>query len=108
MVKRLLVIDDEDSIRELACASLEDLGGWETVAAASGQAGLTIAQTTAIDAILLDVSMPDIDGFECYQHFKNDAATQAIPIILLTAKVLPEDRERFAQRSIAGVIHQTV
>ncbi|BAU13528.1 response regulator receiver domain protein [Leptolyngbya sp. NIES-3755] len=100
MAKRILVIDDEDSIRELACACLEDLGDWETVAAASGQEGISLAQTEAIDAILLDVSMPDMDGFECYELLK----PLAIPIIVLTAKVLPEDRSRFAQLAIVGVI----
>ncbi len=104
MIKRILVIDDEDSIRELACACLEDLGGWETVMASSGQFGLLQAQSTRIDAILLDVSMPDMDGFECYHQLKNHAATRSIPIILLTAKVLPEDRVRFAELAIAGVI----
>lgn len=102
--KRILVIDDEDSIRELACACLEDLGGWETVMAASGHEGMLLAQTNAIDAILLDISMPDMDGFECYQQLKNQAATATIPIILLTAKVLPEDRSRFERLAIAGVI----
>jgi len=104
MNKRILVIDDEDSIRELACACLEDLGGWETVMAASGHDGVLLGQTSAIDAILLDVSMPDMDGLECYQHLKNYSETQTIPIILLTAKVLPQDRIRFAELSIAGVI----
>ncbi|GAP94575.1 response regulator [Leptolyngbya sp. NIES-2104] len=100
MTRRILVIDDEDSIRELACACLEDLGEWETIAAASGRDGISIAKTEAIDAILLDVSMPDMDGFECYELLK----PLAIPTILLTAKVLPEDRSRFAQLAIAGVI----
>lgn len=100
MTKRILVIDDEDSIRELACACLEDLGNWDTIAAANGREGILIAGTEAIDAILLDVSMPDMDGIECYELLK----PFTIPIILLTAKVLPEDRSRFSQLAIAGII----
>jgi CheY-like chemotaxis protein len=104
MTKRLLIVDDEERIRELVQACLEDLGGWQTLTAGSGQESLTIAQTEPIDAILLDVSMPDMDGFAVYEQLLANSVTQSIPVILLTAKVLPSDRTRFAQMGIAGVI----
>lgn len=104
MTKRILVVDDEDSLRDLACICLEDLGGWEAILAASGQEALLKAGTHLLDAILLDVSMPDMDGFQCYETLKANPVTQPIPIVLLTAKVLPDDRARFAQMEIAGVI----
>lgn len=105
MTKRLLIIDDEERIRELVQACLEDLGGWDTLTAASGEEGLTIAQRESnIDAILLDVSMPNMDGFAVYEQLQANTATQAIPVILLTAKVQSSDRTRFAQMGIAGVI----
>jgi CheY-like chemotaxis protein len=69
------------------------LGGWEAIAAQSGHEG-----------ILLDVSMPDMDGFQFYEQIKANPTTQTIPVILLTAKVLPDDRNRFAQMDIAGII----
>ncbi|MEH2326501.1 MAG: response regulator [Nostoc sp.] len=84
---------------------MEDLGGWDTLTAASGQEGLNIAHTESnIDAILLDVSMPDMDGFAVYERLQGNLATEVIPVILLTAKVQPSDRARFAQIGIAGVI----
>jgi CheY-like chemotaxis protein len=104
MTKQILVIDDEDSLRDLACICLEDLGGWETTGVASGQEGLLKATTHAFDAILLDVSMPDMDGFQCYEQLRQHPMTQTVPVVLLTAKVLPDDRARFAQMDIAGVI----
>jgi CheY-like chemotaxis protein len=104
MTKRILVIDDEESLRELACTCLEDLGGWEAVAAQSGHEGLLKAQDYAFDAILLDVSMPDMNGFQFYDQLKANSTTQMIPVILLTAKVLPDDRKRFAQMNVAGII----
>ncbi|BAY15002.1 response regulator receiver domain protein [Anabaenopsis circularis NIES-21] len=105
MTKRLLIVDDEERIRELVQACLEDLGGWDTLTVASGQEGLKIAQTEShIDAIVLDVSMPDMDGFAVYEQLQANPVTQSIPVILLTAKVLPSDRARFAQMGIAGVI----
>lgn len=104
MTKRLLIVDDEERIRELVQACLEDLGGWNTLTAASGQECFHIVQTEPIDAILLDMSMPHIDGFAVYEQLQTNPATQAIPVILLTAKVQPSDRDRFAQMGIAGVI----
>ncbi|MBE9000944.1 MULTISPECIES: response regulator [unclassified Nostoc] len=104
MTKRFLIVDDEERIRELVQACLEDLGGWDTLTAASGQEGLKIAQTEPIDVILLDVSMPDMDGFAVYEKLQANSATQAIPVIFLTAKVQASDRVRFAQIGIAGVI----
>jgi CheY-like chemotaxis protein len=104
MTKRILVIDDEESLRELVCTCLEDLGGWETIAAESGYEGLHKAQEYAFDVILLDVSMPDMDGLQFYEQIKANPTTQMIPVILLTAKVLPSDRTRFAQLDIAGIM----
>ncbi|MBW4492962.1 MAG: response regulator [Oscillatoria princeps RMCB-10] len=102
--KQVLIVDDEERLRELVQACLEDLGGWATLTAGSGQEALKIAQTEAIDAILLDVSMPEMDGVAVFEQLQASPATQAIPVILLTAKVLPSDRARFAQMGIAGVI----
>lgn len=104
MTKCILVVDDEASLRDLACTCLEDLGGWQVIAAATGQEALLQASTHPLDAILLDVSMPDMDGFQCYEKLKQNPSTQSIPVVLLTAKVLPDDRTRFAQMQIAGVI----
>jgi CheY-like chemotaxis protein len=104
MTKKILIVDDEERIRELVQACLEDLGGWETITAASGTECLTIAQTQPVDAILLDVSMPNMDGFAVYEQLQANSATQTIPVILLTAKVLPSDRANFAQMGITGVI----
>lgn len=104
MTKSVLVVDDEDSLRDLVCICLEDLGGWNVLAAASGQEALQKAAAHDLDAILLDVSMPGMDGFQCYEILKVNPNTQTIPVVLLTAKVLPDDRHRFAQMDIAGVI----
>ncbi len=104
MTKRILVVDDEDSLRDLACTCLQDLGGWDVIPAESGHEALLKAETHALDAILLDISMPEMDGFQCYETLKANSKTQGIPIILLTAKVLPDDRTRFNQMDIAGVI----
>jgi CheY-like chemotaxis protein len=104
VTKRILAIDDEERIRELVQACLEDLGGWEAITAASGEEGLLKAKAQSLDAILLDVSMPDMDGFVFFERLQESPATQSIPVILLTAKVLPDDRARFEKMGVAGVI----
>jgi CheY-like chemotaxis protein len=104
MTKRILIVDDEERLRELVQACMEDIGGWNTLTAASGEEALKIAQTEPIDAILLDVSMPDMDGFLVYEKLQANPVTTSIPVILLTARVLQSDRDRFARMGIAGII----
>lgn len=102
--KRILVIDDEERIQEVVQTCLEILAGWEVFTAGNGTQGLHKAQTQQPDAILLDVSLPEMDGLTIFQKLQENPPTQSIPVVLLTAKVQPADRERFAQLGISGVI----
>jgi CheY-like chemotaxis protein len=102
--KRILVIDDEELLQEVIQASLEDVGGWSVLLASSGMEGLSIAASEPVDAILLDVSMPIMDGIETFKKLQENSVTQSIPVIFLTAKVQPIDKARFSELGIAGVI----
>ena len=102
--KQILVVDDEEHLRELVQVCLEDLAGWDTLVAASGKECLQILQTERPSAILLDVSMPGMDGIAVYERLQSDPITRSIPVILLTARVLSSDRAKFAQMGVAGVI----
>ncbi|HEY9640566.1 MAG TPA: response regulator [Coleofasciculaceae cyanobacterium] len=62
-----------------------------------------VAQTEAPDAILLDISMPNIDGFQVCKELQANPATQKVPVIMLTAKVLRSDRNQFADPNITGI-----
>jgi CheY-like chemotaxis protein len=104
----ILVVDDQEHLRELVQACLEDLGGWETLVAASGEECLQIVQTQQPSAILLDVSMPGMDGITVYDRLQSDPKTRSIPVILLTAKVLPSDRAKFAEMGVTGVIAKPI
>ncbi|MEX0271383.1 response regulator [Leptolyngbyaceae cyanobacterium UHCC 1019] len=104
VAKRVLVVDDEEPIQDVIQGCLEDVGGWEVLRAASGGEGVDLARSRLPDGILLDVSMPGMDGFEVLQRLQADPATQLIPVILLTARVQPEDRAKFAELAITGVI----
>jgi len=104
MTKRILVIDDEDGIREIIQISLEVAAGWEVLTASSGNEGLVTANIEQPDAILLDVMMPDMDGPTTFRQLQANAATQGIPTILLTAKAKISEQQQFIDLGVAGVI----
>lgn len=103
MSKRILVIDDDDGIREIIQFSLETVAGWSVMTAASGEAGLAnLAECP--DAILLDVMMPDTDGLTTLEYLRSRETTAPIPVILLTAKTQTLDPQRLERLQVAGVI----
>ena len=102
--RHILIVDDEDDIREVAELALEAVGGWQVSTANSGLDGLAKAEAEQPDAILLDVMMPDMDGLETFQNLRANSATQKIPVILLTAKAQATDQNRFLQVGVTGII----
>ncbi|AFY77221.1 MAG: response regulator [Hydrococcus sp. C42_A2020_068] len=101
---RILIIDDEDDIREATQICLEVTGDWEVLTASSGREGLAKAAAEQPDAILLDVMMPDMDGLATLEKLQASPATNGIPVILLTAKAQPAEQRRFSQLDVAAVI----
>jgi CheY-like chemotaxis protein len=102
--KSILVVDDEAAIRFVIQACLEELAGWEVLLADSGAAALELALEHPIDAILLDVSMPGMNGFETLAQLRSNPDTSEIPVAFLTAQSQGGDRALFAQLEIAGVM----
>jgi CheY-like chemotaxis protein len=103
-VKRILIIDNEEYIREVTQICLETTAGWEVLTASSGKEGLIQAEAEQPDAILLDVMMPDMDGITTFRHLQANTATQHIPVILLTAKVQASDRRRYGELGMKATI----
>jgi CheY-like chemotaxis protein len=104
IANRILIIDDEDDIREVAKASLELMGGFTVLVASSSKEGLIKAEIEQPDAILLDVMLPDMDGTTAFKHLQKNPATSQIPVILLTAKVQSADQRQFADLGVWAVI----
>jgi CheY-like chemotaxis protein len=102
--RRVLVVDDDDAIREVAQSSLEMVAGWEVEVASSGQEAVQLCLADPPDAILLDVMMPAMDGPTTYAQLQADSRTRAIPVVLLTAKVQPSERRRWEEIGVAGVL----
>ncbi len=103
-VNKVLLIDDEELIRISTKLCLEVTGGWEVLTATSGIEGLLLAEAEQPDAILLDVMMPDMDGLATFDRLQSNAATQHIPVFLLTAKVQAAEQRQWAALGVKGVI----
>lgn len=98
---RVLIIDDEWTIARALTARLL-ASGFLTETAPDGVAGLEIARRTRPDAILLDLRMPDIDGFEVFRRLRADSALRHIPVIFLTANVQDTARAEAMASGAAG------
>jgi CheY-like chemotaxis protein len=101
---KVLIIDDEDDIREVAALSLESVAGWDVVTANSGSQGVARAMEHQPDAILLDVMMPGMDGPSTFRELRKHPITAKIPVLLLTAKVQSSDQRRFADLGVQAVL----
>lgn len=88
----LLVEDNEDNLR--IYSTFLTYSGFRVIEATDGEAGLAAARAEIPAVILMDVSIPKLDGYEATRQLKADPATARIPIIALTAHALPSDRER--------------
>ena len=102
--KRILIIDDEPDIREVAQMSLEMVSGWQVLTAESGEEGIAKARQEKPDAILLDAMMPSMDGPTTFQKLQADPSTKQIPVIMFTAKVQQADKIRFAEMGVKEMI----
>lgn len=103
-MRRILIIDDEDDIREVAALSLEAIAGWQVLTASSGIEGISVATAEQPDAILMDVMMPGVDGPTTFRNMQQDPLIAHIPVLLLTAKVQGVDQRRFAGLGVASVL----
>jgi CheY-like chemotaxis protein len=105
-MRQILIIDDEDDIREVAALSLEATAGWDISTACSGADGIRAAADPQRrpHAILMDVMMPGMDGPTTFRQMQEIPEIAGIPVILLTAKVQGVDQRRFAGLGVAGVL----
>ena len=90
---RILLVEDNEMNRDMLARRLERRG-YDVVIAVDGQQGVVKARLESPDVILMDMSLPELDGWEATRLLKNDEATMAIHIIALTAHAMAGDRER--------------
>ncbi|HEX8152240.1 MAG TPA: response regulator, partial [Thermoanaerobaculia bacterium] len=90
--QRLLIVDDQPANIRVMAEALHDQ--YELLFATSGAKALEIASTGGVELVLLDVVMPELDGFEVCRRLKSDAATSRIPVIFVTAREEVGDEAR--------------
>jgi len=100
-LKKILHVDDDQDIRTITQMSLEMVGGFELQQCASGKEALIVAPQFQPDLLLLDVMMPEMDGYEVCRRIKAEPRLQDIPIIFVTAKV---DVDSISQGFQAGAV----
>ena len=100
---RLLHVEDEPDIREITEFALED-EGFELFQCASGQAALELAETLAVDVLLLDVMMPGMDGPTTLQRLRALSHLADTPAIFMTAKVQPAEVRHLKELGAVEVI----
>ena len=93
---RILLVEDNEMNRDMLSRRLERKE-FEVIIAVDGQAGINMAASEAPDLILMDLSLPVIDGWEATRQIKANAATQSIPVIALTAHAMAGDEEKALQ-----------
>ncbi len=89
--KKVLIIDDDLTLTDLLALVFED-AGYQPIVAHSGREGIRLAVQEQPDVIILDIMMPEMDGFEVCDHLLAHERTSRIPIIFLTAKGSVEDQ----------------
>jgi two-component system, cell cycle response regulator DivK len=92
-MKKILLIEDNELNRDMLSRRLQKRG-YEVVAAVDGETGVSMAIAEAPALILMDVSLPGIDGWEATRRLKAAPETRHIPIVALTAHAMPSDREK--------------
>jgi CheY-like chemotaxis protein len=90
---KILLVEDNEMNRDMLARRLERRG-YQVVIAVDGDQGVRLAQEEAPDLILMDMSLPVLDGWEATRQLKATPVTQAIPIIALTAHAMSGDREK--------------
>ncbi len=102
--RTILIVDDEDDIREIGILALGDVGGFTVAQASSGKAALESVESISPDIILLDVMMPEMDGMTTLKNLQDMELTANIPVIFMTARVQTAEVEEYLKLGALGVI----
>jgi two-component system cell cycle response regulator DivK len=97
---RILVVEDNEENRDALARRLERRG-FEVLLAVDGNAGVAAAKAEKPDVVLMDMNMPELDGWEATRQIKADPDLAAVPVIALTAHAMSGDRERALEAGCA-------
>ncbi|MBN1381711.1 MAG: response regulator [Deltaproteobacteria bacterium] len=107
MKRKILVIEDNEQNLYLIRFILED-GGYEVLSAKDGREGVEMAATRLPDLILLDIQLPDMDGYTTARALRENADLNRTPIVAVTSYAMPGDREKALASGFSGYIEKPI
>jgi two-component system, cell cycle response regulator DivK len=107
MKRTILIIEDNEQNLYLSTFLLEQ-GGFEVVAARSGPEGIALANRIQPDLILLDIQLPQMDGYTVARKLKQNPALKDVPVVAVTSYAMVGDRERTLQAGCSGYIEKPI
>jgi CheY-like chemotaxis protein len=106
--RKVLMIDD-DARNLFAVTSLLERAGMSVVSASTAQEGLSVLkENPSVEAVLMDIMLPGMDGYQATREIRSDAAFERLPIIALTAKAMPGDREKCLEAGCTDFVPKPV
>ena len=103
MSKRILIIEDQEDTRRILHDLLKS-AGYERIEAVTGEQGLVMARIHRPDLILMDIQLPDFDGYETSRRIKADPALQSIPIVAVTSYAMSGDDAKAYEAGCVGYV----
>ena len=104
---RILIVEDKASSRELLRTVLEQQG-YEVVEANDGEQALAMVRGQSLDLVLMDLQLPQRNGYDVLQEIRSNPKLEAIPVVALTANAMPGDREKVMAAGFTGYISKPV
>lgn len=102
--KTILLIEDEEYVCQIVQTSLEVFSNWQIATARSGKEGLAASATVKPDAIVLDIMMPNMDGFDVLKELQADQQLANIPVVLLTSRIDLTEPQEISRLGVKGTI----
>ena len=104
-MKTILIVEDNEKNMKLVRDILRHKGH-ATIEAATGEDGVRLAREAPPDLILMDIQLPDIDGIEALRRIREDPALDAMPVIAVSASVMPDDQQKIVSLGLRCLRHQ--
>ena len=103
----ILIVEDDDKSRKLV-RDLLTFHGYETVEAVNGLDGVRLAEQERPDLVLMDIQLPDIDGIEALGRIRKDTSLDAIPVLAVSASVMPDDQQKIISSGFDAFITKPI
>jgi len=103
-IRKVLLVDDDPSIRQIGSLALRNIGKWQVILAATGEEAVGLVIREQPDLVLLDVMMPGMDGLTTLRHIRENAKNPELPILFMTAQDGKAELQALLALGARGVI----